>query len=88
MGETQPHDEQDRRTAPLFIPINPRALVGDVRHFLQSSRCVHGKWTTIYMVAAGERHQMEWVCDFTLPNEPCTMEAPPRISQRTGISVC
>jgi hypothetical protein len=38
MGKTQTHDEEDRRSAPLLIPVELGSLVGHEWHFPQSSR--------------------------------------------------
>ena len=92
MGETQTHNEEDRGPAALLIPENSCALAGDVRHYPQSSRRVMQrnlrKSTPIYMGVRAAEPQMKWLCYFTLETGQGSIETPPRISRRNGISVC
>ena len=88
MGKTQAHNEQNRWAATLFIPIKLSSLIGDVRHFSQSSCFAFGMPTPIYMVCAGGTPQMKWPSPFTPKLGRGRIETPPRISRRNGISVC
>ena len=89
MCKAKTHDEQHGRTAALFIPIKVVSLVGgNVGHFFQSNRFEIGMPTPIYMVSRVSIPKMKWPWCFTPEPERGSMEAPPRISRRNGISVC
>jgi hypothetical protein len=104
MGETQTHYEEHRRSATLLVPINVGPLAGHVRHCNQSSNVagrghirlslpvefslLSWKWTPIYMVWLELIYQIKCSSSFTLQRGQGSMEAPPRISLRNGISVC
>jgi len=98
--ETQTHNEQHRLPAAHLVPINVHPAISNVRHsnqrisadfscsLLLTPRSFLRNRPTTYMVQPAVTYKLEWSSSFTPPSSQGSIEIPPRISQRNGISVC